>query len=62
MGVCLHISGILVNDGRGGFKDHLNRTGVKGSRKRRWGYERCVYKAPGGRRRPVQERGEPYDQ
>ena len=28
MGVCLHTGGILVNDGRGEFKDHVNRTGL----------------------------------
>jgi len=37
MGVCLHTGGILVNDGRGEFKEHVNRTGVKGAGKMgRW--------------------------
>jgi len=34
MGVGLHTGGILVNDGRGEFKDHANRTSVKGARKK----------------------------
>jgi len=51
MGVCLHTGGIFVNDGRGEFKEHVNRTGVKGAgEKRRWWYQQCVlYKTPGGR-------------
>jgi len=34
MGVCLHTGGILVG---GGFKAHVNRTGMKGfGKKGRW--------------------------
>ena len=37
MSVCLHRGGILVGDGRGGFKDHVKRTGMKGvGKKGRW--------------------------
>ena len=48
---CLHTGDVLVNDGQREFKDHGNRTGVKGAGKKgRWWYQQCVlYKTPRGR-------------